>query len=120
MLRIRLSKTGRKNAPAYRIVVAPGKAPRDGREVDVLGHFNPTTKPPIFSLDKERLNYWLDKGAKPTEAVKSLIGGGYKFKPYRPKVMEKEVEKEARPKEAGEGRKEETGKVEDQRPEKKE
>ena len=88
MLKIRLSKTGKKNAPSYRIVVVPGKYPRDGRALEILGHFNPSANPPTFSLDKGRLEYWLSQGAQMTEAVKKLAEGKYEFKPYRPKPPE--------------------------------
>ena len=84
MLKIRLSKIGRKGTPSYRIVVTPKARPRDGRAVEILGSFNPRVTPPAFSLNKERLNYWLKEGAQLTEAVKKLIEGKYKFKPYRP------------------------------------
>lgn len=111
MLKIRLSRTGKKNAPAYRIVVMPEKHPRDGRALEVLGYFNPSVKPPTFSLDKERLKYWLSQGAQMTEAVKKLAEGKYEFKPYRPKPPETpEEEKEAssqKPKASSEGKTEE-------------
>lgn len=86
MLKIRLSRTGKRNAPSFRIVVVPGKHPRDGKALEVLGHFNPSVRPPTFSLDKKRLEYWLACGAQMTEAVKKLAAGKYKFKPYQPKV----------------------------------
>lgn len=94
MLKIRLSKTGKKNAPSYRVVVIPEEKPRDGEAVEILGHFNPSVKPPTLSLDKERLKHWLGKGAQMTEAVKNLVEGKYKFKPYIPKKAET-VAKEA-------------------------
>lgn len=102
MLKIRLSRRGKKNAPAYRIVVMPEKHPRDGRALEVLGHFNPSVKPPTFSLDKERLNYWLGQGAQMTEAVKKLAEGKYEFKPYRPKERTEEGKKE--PEQEGRGK----------------
>lgn len=89
MLKIRLSRTGKKNAPAYRIVVIPEKYSRDGRALEVLGYFNPTIKPPVFSISKERLKYWLDQGAQMTSAVRRLVEGRYEFKVYRPKTIEK-------------------------------
>lgn len=94
MLKIRLSRTGKKNAPSYRIVVIPGRYPRDGRALEILGHFNPSANPPTFSLDKGRLEYWLSQGAQMTEAVKKLAEGKYEFKPYRPKAKEEEETKE--------------------------
>ena len=55
MLRIRLSRTGRKNAPSYRIIVADQKAARDGAHVDRIGHYNPTTDPMTLSIDSEKV-----------------------------------------------------------------
>lgn len=86
MLKIRLLKTGKRNAPSFRIVVMPERYPRDGKALEVLGHFNPSVRPPTFSLDKKRLEHWLAHGAQMTEAVKKLAEGKYEFKPYRPKV----------------------------------
>lgn len=88
MLKIRLSKTGKKNAPSYRIVVVPDKHPRNGEALEVLGFFNPGVKPPAFSLNKERLKYWLKQGARMTESVKRLVEGKYTFKPYQPEKKE--------------------------------
>jgi small subunit ribosomal protein S16 len=97
MLKIRLSRTGKKHAPSFRIVVIPGESPRDGRALEVLGHFNPSTNPPDFKLDKERLQYWIKRGAQMTKAVEELAKGKYQFKPYYPKEKE---EKEGEEKEA--------------------
>lgn len=83
MLKVRLSRTGKKNAPSYRIVVMPGRYPRDGKALEILGYFNPSTKPPAFSLNKKRLEYWLSQGAQMTEAVEKLVKGKYELKPYR-------------------------------------
>ncbi len=103
MLKIRLLKRGKRNAPTYRIVVAPSTAPRDGKVIEVLGYFNPSTKPPNLSLDKGRLAHWLNKGAKMTTAVEKISKGRYQFKPYHPKPVEKE---ETTAKEAKGGEKE--------------
>jgi small subunit ribosomal protein S16 len=94
MIRIRLSKIGKKHAASFRIVVGP-----ENRTVEVLGTYNPQIKPAFFEIDKKRLGYWLTKGAKLTSAVEALIRGKYEFKPY---VRREEEEKEAEaPKEEG-------------------
>lgn len=71
MLRIRLRRTGRKNRPNYRIVVAEHSAPLSGKFVDQLGHFDPRTKE--MGVDTERLMKWLNVGAQPSNRVAKLL-----------------------------------------------
>ncbi|HYK11708.1 MAG TPA: 30S ribosomal protein S16 [Gemmatimonadales bacterium] len=71
--RIRLRRMGRKGQAHFRIVVADQESPRDGRFVATLGHYNPKTKPATLQVDAERANYWLGKGATPTDTVRSLL-----------------------------------------------
>jgi len=92
VLKIRLAKIGKKHAPSYRIVVTPKEKPRGGEAVEILGHFNPVTNPPLLTIDKDRLRYWLEQGAQPTEAVEKLVKGKYEFKRYF--GAHKEAEKE--------------------------
>ncbi|HXG42901.1 MAG TPA: 30S ribosomal protein S16 [Dehalococcoidia bacterium] len=73
MLRIRLSRMGRRNRPFYRIVVADARAPRDGRFVEIIGHYDPLPDPAKVEVDEERAVYWLKQGAQPTEAVAKLF-----------------------------------------------
>lgn len=73
MLKIRLRRVGKKHQPSYRIVVADSRAPRDGRFVEQLGHYDPLRDPPAVSLDEARAKEWLQKGAKPTEAVLRIL-----------------------------------------------
>lgn len=73
MLKIKLSRTGKKGYATYKIVVAEARSKRDGRFVDALGHYNPNTDPATIKLDKTKLQYWLEKGAQPTATVGSLI-----------------------------------------------
>ena len=82
MLKIRLKRTGRKNAPSYRIVVADARSPRDGKVVEELGWYNPTEDPNRVVYDKGRFGYWLERGAQPTEAVAKLVKGDYNYIPY--------------------------------------
>ena len=73
MLRIRLKRIGRKKQPAYRIVVADSRAPRDGRPVQEIGHYNRLTNPPEVVIDGERALYWVGQGAQPSEAVNRIL-----------------------------------------------
>lgn len=71
--RIRLRRVGRKGQAHFRIVVADTEAPRDGRSVATLGHYNPRATPSVITVDKERALAWLAKGAVPTDTVRSLL-----------------------------------------------
>ncbi len=73
MVRIRLSRTGAKKQPSYRIVVADSEAKRDGRYIERIGHYNPRTEPLEYLLNEERALYWLSVGAQPSEAVRRLL-----------------------------------------------
>ena len=73
MLRIRLRRTGSRNQPSYRVVVADSRAARDGAFVDHLGHYNPRTDPPTIVIDEEKALKWLRQGAKPSEAVERML-----------------------------------------------
>lgn len=86
---IRLARTGRKNQPAYKIVVSNTRDKRNGRFVDIIGHFNPTTTPYEFSYNKEKYEKWRKTGALVTEAVIKLIEGKYEYVKYEPHQIEK-------------------------------
>ncbi len=73
MLRIRLSRTGKKRQPSYRVVVAEKEAKRDGRVVERIGHYNPLTHPAEFQIAEDRALYWLSVGAQPSDAVRVLL-----------------------------------------------
>ena len=73
MVKIRLTRTGAKKAPTYRIVVADSRYPRDGRFIDQIGYYNPMTNPADIKIDADKANEWIKKGAQPTETVKSLF-----------------------------------------------
>lgn len=73
MLRIRLSRTGKKGQPSYRVVVSDVEAKRDGRIVERIGHFNPLTNPEQVEIREDRALYWLSVGAQPSDAVKRLL-----------------------------------------------
>jgi small subunit ribosomal protein S16 len=61
--------------PFYQIVAADGRSPRDGKFLEVIGHYNPTAKPHAVTIEKDRVAYWLNVGAQPTATVRSLIRG---------------------------------------------
>ena len=70
---IRLTRKGRKKQPFYRIIVADSQAPRDGKFLDIVGTYDPMQNPAAISIDNEKLETWMKKGAKPTETVERLI-----------------------------------------------
>jgi len=72
-VRIRLKRMGGKKKPFYRIVVADSRYPRDGRFIEEIGYYNPTTKPTTFEVDAEKVQQWLSKGARPSDTVKALF-----------------------------------------------
>ena len=72
-LAIRLARGGAKKRPYYRIVVADSRAPRDGRFIEVIGFYNPRTKPTTITINEEKARKWLSQGALPTESVASLL-----------------------------------------------
>jgi small subunit ribosomal protein S16 len=71
--RIRLTRVGATKQPTYRVVVADSRQPRDGRAIEILGHYNPRTEPVEFSVDVEKTKSWIAKGALPTETVERLL-----------------------------------------------
>ena len=73
MVKIRLRRMGRRNKPSYRVVVADSHSPRDGKFIDIIGHYNPLTDPPIVSIDDVKALKWLGYGAQPTDTVRSLL-----------------------------------------------
>lgn len=73
MVKIRLRRMGRRNRPAYRVVVTENRAPRDGKAIDIIGHYNPLTDPATISIDEEKALKWLKHGAQPTDTVRSLL-----------------------------------------------
>jgi small subunit ribosomal protein S16 len=72
-VKLRLRRMGKKKQPIYKVVAADSRSPRDGKFLEAVGIYNPLTKPHTVDLKEERVNYWLDKGAQPTDTVKSLL-----------------------------------------------
>ena len=73
MLSIRLRRAGTTKKPHYRVVVADSRAWRDGRFVEILGHYDPRKDPAVVKIDALRASYWIGKGAQPSDTVKSLL-----------------------------------------------
>jgi small subunit ribosomal protein S16 len=73
MVKIRLRRMGAKKQPTYRFVVADDRAPRDGRFIEILGHYNPRTEPKTVVVDEEKAKVWLGKGAQPSDTVRRLF-----------------------------------------------
>lgn len=73
MIKLRLRRMGSKKRPFYRIVVAEHSSPRDGRFIEIVGHYNPLTEPATVVVKAERAQYWLSVGAQPTETVAGLL-----------------------------------------------
>ncbi len=72
-VRIRLSRHGRKKKPYYRIVVANSEAPRDGKFLEIVGTYDPLQNPAAINIKQDKVQAWLDKGAEPTDTVRSLL-----------------------------------------------
>jgi small subunit ribosomal protein S16 len=73
MVAIRLRRAGSKKRPFFRVVVTDSRTARDSSFVEILGHYNPRSKPAIVRVDKDRVSYWLGKGAQASDSVRTLI-----------------------------------------------
>ena len=73
MLSIRMRRTGSKKRPYYRVVVTEGREPREGSFVEILGTYNPRTKPATVEIDKGRVEHWVKRGARPSDSVRTLL-----------------------------------------------
>ncbi|MCP5027336.1 MAG: 30S ribosomal protein S16 [Actinomycetia bacterium] len=72
-VKLRLMRTGKKKQPSYRVVAADSRSPRDGRFIEIVGHYNPRPDPSEVVIDNGKAVDWLQKGAQPTERVKKLL-----------------------------------------------
>jgi small subunit ribosomal protein S16 len=73
-VKIRLKRFGKKKQAHYRVVIAESSQPRDGKNIEIVGSYNPTVEPSYFDVNDERVKYWLSVGAQPTETVARLLG----------------------------------------------
>ena len=72
-VKLRLRRMGKKKQPIYKVVAADARSPRDGKFLEAVGIYNPLTNPHTIDLKEDRINYWLDNGAQPTDTVNSLL-----------------------------------------------
>jgi small subunit ribosomal protein S16 len=70
---MRLTRVGGRKDPVWRVVVADRRSPRDGRFIEMVGRYNAQTEPSTIVLDEERIRFWLDRGAQPSDTVKKLL-----------------------------------------------
>jgi small subunit ribosomal protein S16 len=73
MVAIRLRRAGAKKRPFFRVVVTDSRTARDSSFVEILGHYNPRARPAVVQIDKARVDYWLKRGARPSDSVRTLI-----------------------------------------------
>jgi small subunit ribosomal protein S16 len=105
---IRLMRAGAKKRPFYRIVAADSRRQRDGRFLEILGHYNPITQPHTLVIQKEKAEAWIAQGAQPSEQVASLLRtiGVTTYKPSKPKKAKKaKAEGAAKPKRTAKAKK---------------
>lgn len=76
MLKIRLRRMGTRNRPFFRVVVSDGRRVPTASALEELGHYDPTRQPPALTLDRERIQHWVSRGAQVSETVKSLLASG--------------------------------------------
>ncbi len=73
MLSIRMRRTGSKKRPFFRVVVTEARSPREGGFIEVVGFYNPRTKPAVVEIDRGRVSHWLKQGARPSDSVRTLL-----------------------------------------------
>ncbi|MES1165124.1 MAG: 30S ribosomal protein S16 [Verrucomicrobiota bacterium] len=81
MVAIRLRRAGSKKRPFFRVVVTDSRAARDSSFIEILGHYNPRTKPALVDVNTERVAHWMSKGAQPSDSVRTLIARHLTVKP---------------------------------------
>lgn len=82
MVKLRLKRMGAKKAPFYRIVAADSRAPRDGRDIETIGYYDPTKNPTVVKIDEEKALKWLNNGAVATDTVRSILSKNGIVKKY--------------------------------------
>lgn len=73
MVVIRMRRAGSKKRPFFRVVVTDSRAARDSSFVEILGHYNPRTRPAVVKIDRERVEHWMKRGAQPSDSVRTLL-----------------------------------------------
>lgn len=92
-VKIRLKRMGAKKSPAYRVVVADSRTQRDGRAIEELGYYDPTTEPATFKVQEERAILWLERGAVPTPTAKTILSRAGVIAKWEQARKEKEANK---------------------------
>jgi len=96
MVKIRLRRMGAKKQPTYRFVVTDARSPRDGRFIEIVGHYNPRSEPKTVVVDEEKIKAWLAKGAQPSDPVRRLLAEkGLVDRGYIPETKRAKKEKKA-------------------------
>jgi len=96
MVKIRLRRMGAKKQPTYRFVVTDARSPRDGRFIEIVGHYNPRNEPKIVVVDEVKVKAWLAKGAQPSDPVRRLLAEkGIVERGYVPETKRAKKEKKA-------------------------
>jgi small subunit ribosomal protein S16 len=104
-VKIRLKRMGKKKQPTYRVVVADGRSPRDGRFIEEIGRYDPRQEPSVVEIDNDKALDWLRKGAQPTEAARKLLeisGAWSRFKVVKGEIHTVGAKAAAEPKAATE------------------
>jgi small subunit ribosomal protein S16 len=73
MLSIRMRRTGSKKRPFFRVVVSEARSKKEGEFIEVLGFYNPRSKPAVVEINKERIAHWIKNGARPSDSVRTLL-----------------------------------------------
>jgi small subunit ribosomal protein S16 len=81
MVAIRLRRAGSKKRPFFRVVVTDSRAARDSSFVEILGHYNPRSKPAVVDVNRERVDFWIKRGAQPSDSVRTLMARHLTVKP---------------------------------------
>lgn len=88
-VKIRLKRMGAKKSPFYRLVVADSRAPRDGRFIEEIGYYNPTSQPAEVKIDEDRALKWLKNGAQPSDTVRNLLSKAGVMKKFHESKLQK-------------------------------
>ena len=101
MLKIRLARHGRKGRPSYRVVVQDSRKPRDGRFVEIVGHYQPLADPAVFTVKADRVAHWLSHGAQPSQTVHRFLAREGLIEPLQRKPRSKRADAKRAAAEAG-------------------
>jgi small subunit ribosomal protein S16 len=89
VVKLRLMRMGKKKQPTYRVVATDSRSPRDGRFIEILGHYDPRREPSVVEIDNAKAVEWLRKGAQPTETVRRLLQSSGAWSEFKGEPTEK-------------------------------